>query len=184
MGTTRFRCRQCPAGQRPPACVDGRRPRRFGGGHSRGIQRVGSNQSHRRQMLEHSSPEQWTPVRPKHQRRIVIRPRSGKLTDGKWRPRAPANGCCKSRLIKSFVVIFIEWMKVRTTTFANRLQLGFYSIPASIQSDIDTPCAAFLLSARNSSTLCPRISRSGIFVESMANTILVGAQWGDEGKGK
>src|SRR5579862_6118530 len=30
----------------------------------------------------------------------------------------------------------------------------------------------------------PPKSPSGIFVESMANTILVGAQWGDEGKGK
>src|ERR1700690_3757052 len=32
--------------------------------------------------------------------------------------------------------------------------------------------------------LCPRRFLSGAFVEFMANTILVGAQWGDEGKGK
>src|SRR6202142_2149052 len=32
--------------------------------------------------------------------------------------------------------------------------------------------------------LCPRRFLSGLFVEHMANTILVGAQWGDEGKGK
>ena len=49
---------------------------------------------------------------------------------------------------------------------------------------IDTIGAGFLVSAREDGMLCPRTRVRGIFIESMANTILVGAQWGDEGKGK
>src|SRR5690348_14295227 len=37
--------------------------------------------------------------------------------------------------------------------------------------------------AQRLSTLPPNLY-SGVFIEYMANTILVGAQWGDEGKGK
>ena len=44
--------------------------------------------------------------------------------------------------------------------------------------------AKFLVSARKDQTLCPGLSFGDFLFRFMANTILVGAQWGDEGKGK
>jgi adenylosuccinate synthase len=47
-----------------------------------------------------------------------------------------------------------------------------------------TLCAILLTVCAQRLLALPPNSRSGIFIEFMANTILVGAQWGDEGKGK
>src|SRR5262252_8603469 len=42
----------------------------------------------------------------------------------------------------------------------------------------------FLVSARKDRGLCPESTFGDFCCEPMSNTILVGAQWGDEGKGK
>src|SRR5436305_2812746 len=51
-------------------------------------------------------------------------------------------------------------------------------------SSIDISAQSHLLSARKRPVLCPECSFGDFYFDTMANTILVGAQWGDEGKGK
>jgi adenylosuccinate synthase len=56
-------------------------------------------------------------------------------------------------------------------------------IPVGWLRVIDIPRRSFYFPRAKADVLCPE-RRFGDFILFMANTILVGAQWGDEGKGK